>query len=119
MNKEIYKNMFNNCRPLTVEEQEEAIKGMNKEKQIEEIKNCLCDVLEFNYSDESGVTKVDAKTTAEGLYNAGYRKASDVVREIFDEIELKAPFFCENQIAYEHFYEELAELKKKYTEEGE
>ncbi len=51
---------------------------------------------------------------AEVLYNAGYRKASDVAREIFKDLELKAPFFCENQIAYEHFYEELAELKKKY-----
>lgn len=50
------------------------------------------------------------------LYNKGYRKASDVVREIFADLETKAPWFCENQTAYEHFNEELAELKKKYTE---
>ena len=38
----------------------------------------------------------------------------EVAREIFAEIEAKAPWFCENQTAYEHFNEELAELKKKY-----
>lgn len=41
----------------------------------------------------------------------------EVAREIFADFKLKAPFFCENQIAYDHFNEELAELKKKYTEE--
>ena len=41
----------------------------------------------------------------------------DYAREIFAKLETKAPWFCENQIAYEHFNEELAELKKKYTED--
>jgi hypothetical protein len=41
---------------------------------------------------------------------------AEVAREIFAELETKAPWFCENQTAYEHFNEELAELKKKYTE---
>lgn len=41
---------------------------------------------------------------------------TEYAREIFAELEMKAPFFCENQIAYEHFNEELSELKKKYTE---
>lgn len=40
---------------------------------------------------------------------------TEVAREIFAELETKAPFFCENQIAYDHFNEELADLKKKYT----
>lgn len=44
---------------------------------------------------------------------------AEVTREIFEEIETKAPFFCENQVAYDHFNEELAELKKKYAEEKE
>jgi hypothetical protein len=39
-----------------------------------------------------------------------------VAREIFEELETKAPWFCENQTAYEHFNEELAELKKKHTD---
>jgi hypothetical protein len=39
---------------------------------------------------------------------------NEVAREIFEELETKAPWFCENQTAYEHFNEELAELKKKY-----
>lgn len=43
---------------------------------------------------------------------------AEVAREIFEELETKAPWFCENQTAYEHFNEELAELKKKYTEES-
>ena len=45
---------------------------------------------------------------AEALYNAGYRKASEVAEEIFAEIEehIMLEF---NEVAY-------AELKKKYTE---
>lgn len=39
----------------------------------------------------------------------------ELAEEIFAELETKAPWFCENQTAYEHFNEELAELKKKYT----
>lgn len=38
----------------------------------------------------------------------------EVAREIFRELKIKSPFFCENQIAYDHFNEEIAELKKKY-----
>ena len=114
-----------------------------KDKQIEALKNCLCDVLDFDYNDERGVTKVDAKTTAEGLYNAGYRKASEVAREIFEEIEemlnLQAKIVCETRNKYSEtdepllsfiamldgriyslrvIEEHIAELKKKYTEDG-
>ena len=90
-------------------------------KQIEEMKNCLCDVLDFDYNDERGVTKVDAKSTAEGLYNAGYRKASDVAKEIFSEIE--DLFFKEyridtNSYDYMGLLKKFAELKKKYTSEN-
>ena len=53
----------------------------------------------------------------EALKQRAVEKAkADVAREIFAELETKAPWFCENQTAYEHFNEELAELKKKYTE---
>ena len=66
---------------------------------------------------------------AADLYNAGYRKSVDVVREIFAEIEellkiytfpvvkigvveiVKEPFFC---IDKQDFYN----LKKKYESEG-
>lgn len=53
----------------------------------------------------------------EALKQRAVEKAkADVAREIFAELETKAPWFCENQTAYEHFNEELAELKKKYQE---
>ena len=39
---------------------------------------------------------------------------AEVAREIFAEIEVKIPFLCENQKAYEVFMMKLAELKKKY-----
>ena len=39
---------------------------------------------------------------------------AEVAKEIFAEIEVKIPFLCENQKAYEAFMMKLAELKKKY-----
>ena len=60
---------------------------------------------------------------AEALYNAGYRKASDVAREIFEEIERLIELYTENSpilIPFNYidvqFVHWLAELKKKYTE---
>lgn len=100
---------------------------MNKKEQIEEMKNCLCDVLDFDYDDERGVTKVDAKTTAEGLYNAGYRKADDFVREIIADVAT----LLENrwhEIQHGTYWlmngrctplrELLKTVEKKYTEDG-
>lgn len=69
-------------------------------------------------SNKFGHTYGEAIDRFAELENANVAPMADVAREIFDELELKAPFFCENQIAYEHFYEELAELKNKYTEDG-
>lgn len=64
-----------------------------------------------------------------GLYNAGYRKSTDVAREIFEEIEkfLKSQeALSENKrlkevgdwIFHEYLPSQLAELKKKYESEG-
>ncbi len=54
---------------------------------------------------------------AKELYNVGYRKASEVAREIFEEI-LKAHKYCGRQYnGWALFKEKIAELKKKYTEE--
>ena len=74
---------------------------MNREKQIDEMKNCLCDVLDFDYDDERGVTKVDAKTTAERLYNAGYRRFDYLTDAISEEI-----------FAWKKHYESLFETAK-------
>ena len=55
---------------------------------------------------------------AEALYNAGYRKQSEVAKEIFEEIDniiynlRDSPFYSSSDAVYE-----LTELKKKYTEE--
>ena len=48
---------------------------------------------------------------AKELYSAGYRKASDVAREIFEEIELETK---NHGITYTQ--RKIAELKKRYTE---
>lgn len=89
-------------------------------EEIEEMTEVLCAIeckgMKCDSCDHYGC---EYSSLAEALYNVGYRRASDVAREIFAELETKAPWFCENQTAYEHFNEELAELKKKYLEDGE
>ena len=57
---------------------------------------------------------------AKKMYEDGYRKASDVAREIFAEIEKIA--ILNGYISVSDFYTDhplLAELKKKYESEGE
>ena len=66
-----------------------------------------------------------ARKTADSIYNADYRKQSEVAKEIFDEVEriLSLNYCCcLPQGATEHYeyYEgdvakDIAELKKKYT----
>ena len=53
---------------------------------------------------------------AECIYNAGYRKSSDVAREIFEEIDkiVICKVIHHGEIAYD-VTDEYAELKKKYT----
>ena len=109
---------------------------MNKDKQIEE----MCEVLRKNavscqtciwYAEEFCIGNCelaeDNQMVCETLYNAGYRKASEVAGEIFEEIE-DALFdnHCVDDgtdFPTPHYLEELkddiAELKKKYTEDGE
>ena len=116
---------------------------LNKKKQIEEMANILvngckmggCE--ECKYS-EGTFPECALKYTANQLYNAGYRKASEVAREIFEEIEKKVKasivVYLE-EINKEHIKDTplydrcsgivfalkgmddfLTELKKKYTE---
>ena len=56
---------------------------MTKEKQIEEMAKAIL------YAGDTYDTcnKDDCETIASLIYNAGYRKASDVAREIFEEID--------------------------------
>lgn len=75
---------------------------MSREKQIEEL---TTELIKTN-----GYGTLNA--VANHLYNAGFRKQSEVAREIFEEIYED----CFDQFGYID-YNALAELKKKYTEE--
>lgn len=66
---------------------------------------------------------------SEGLAKAGYRKATDVAAEIFAEIErllsanMSGEFRCDSVEWFDyyelHLAEDIAELKKKFTEDVE
>ncbi len=93
---------------------------MSKENKIEGIRKDI-------FAAFGGYAKweEDWQSLAEAVYNAGYRKQSEVAREIFEEIEkevllslpvssyIDAPRTTQNKI-----WNTIAELKKKYTEEG-
>ena len=92
---------------------------MDREKQIEEMAVILTDgsCKECN-CDDNGRFNCLALYEAELLYKAGYRKKSEVVKEIFEEIDniiynlRDSPFYSSSDAVYE-----FTELKKKYTEE--
>ena len=84
-------------------------------REIEEIMKDLDAIFSTNFQGdyESGI-----KDMAERLYNAGYRKSTDVVREIFAEIE-KALYHLETPVGKYLVINSgrLAELRKKYESE--
>ena len=95
---------------------------MRRDKQIDEMaKHCCFPCLMGNgkcVADLNSSECYVAIETANHLYNAGYRKASEVAEEIFAEIEFEIAqldFDREETraIAIEGI---IAELKKKYTE---
>ena len=98
---------------------------MGREKEIEEIANILWHIPDNYFLNSYN----DCERIAECIYDdGGYRKQSEVAKEIFDEIEKlvstnKKTVACatyEETIFYiEDFIEDLAELKKKYTGEKE
>lgn len=64
---------------------------MNKEKQIEEMAKITCQMYRRDKEKKcAGVQECDCKclqyNRCEALYNAGYRKASEVAWEIFEDI---------------------------------
>jgi hypothetical protein len=91
---------------------------MNKDKQIEEMAKAICHAPTCEIRKNGGTCYKYCKAYiyAFRAVNAGYRKASDVAREIFEEIEKWASVFpIENNCAIVSL-DLLAELKKKYTE---
>jgi hypothetical protein len=95
--------------------------GGSKEKQIEEMSFDLCriDYCKHLSQAECNMTTC-AHCEAEAIYNAGYRKVSDILREVIDVLsELHDHFKSVGDIreAFAMLFV-IAELKKKYTEEG-
>ena len=83
---------------------------MNRDKQIEELAEVLW---EYNRTRDDDAIAL-GESLAEYLLDAGYRKASDVAREIFEEIEK-----CRVVGSYGihcYFKDDIDELKKTYTE---
>jgi hypothetical protein len=91
---------------------------MNKDQQIEEMARAI---------EQARIKATDTTNSmnygfggwyANELYNADYRKSTDVAREIFEEIDrmiykvLNDRHYIMGDMCYE-----VAELKKKYTEE--
>lgn len=95
---------------------------MNREKQIEEIVEHIDNYIQqvdvnhwYNDELDEGLAKY--------LYQADYRKQSEVVKEIFEDIKAMPKKFTEKSQDFEFGYriaiqEILAELKKKYAEES-
>lgn len=96
---------------------------MGREKEIEEMAKIIAR-RSAAFRNPNVAFMTTARKTADSIYNAGYRKQSEVAREIFDEIEriLSLNYCCcLPQGATEHYeyYEgdvakDIAELKNKY-----
>lgn len=93
------------------------------EKPIEEMAKVLGEIQEFGINrprDEERypVLYPSNKEVADYLVSKGYRKSSDVAREIFAEIEkIFGVHLWLNATPSE--YEDYKDLKKKYESEGE
>ena len=71
----------------------------------------------FYVSEQDGHLTIDYGILAKALYDADYRKTSDIAREIFEEIdELLTPVGYQLKTINLSKY---IKLKKKYTEESE
>ena len=97
---------------------------MNRDKQIEEMARAICE--HFVPNGCGRCPDCFCEGDALKLYNAGYRKASEVAREIFEEIEevfrqhTDGGYYLNNAWIPEYLdpytQDAVAKLKKKYTE---
>ena len=83
---------------------------MNRDKQIEE----LAEAIFLNC--HAGLFEDEAKMIAKFCYQEIDRKASEVAREIFEEIEKLKKQWTSGDINDDEFYKQLYLLEKKYTE---
>ena len=102
--------------------------AFKRNKQIEEMAFDLCLMERCKHLPQAECNNTTcANCEAEALYNAGYRKASEVAEEIFGEIEATSSYSVDEcngrQIYSTKIYTisalKLAELKKKYTKGGD
>ena len=96
---------------------------MSGHKQIEEIVQDVDKAIRANFPWDllaSGYIVSSADNIAQELYYKGYRKSSEVAREIFEEIErwLDGSRYSAVEIIW-GVKHQIEELKKKYTEGGE
>ena len=96
---------------------------MSRDKQIEEMTIISCPSYSRNKEKKcAGVTDCDCRCLqyhrGEALYNAGYRKSTDLSEEIFAEIEKLIVRRMKPDVALidDRLITDIAELKKKYTE---
>lgn len=103
---------------------------MLREKQIEEMAKDLCNVCERINDCKFVGHCLHVRCVARDMYdNKGYRKTSEVARDIFEEIEriLSLNYCCclpQGVTEHYEYYEgdvakDIVELKKKYTGEKE
>lgn len=88
---------------------------MTKEKQIEEMAKVIAR-RSTAFRNPNVAFMTTATKTAESLYNAGYRKASEIVGKIIGEIL----FYMDTHKEFggADFGKFLFEIEMKYTEEG-
>ena len=89
------------------------LNSMHEDKQIGEMTKDICEIQNKGMKCDICDTGCDCRMFAEALYNAGYRKASEVAREIFEEIEA---LFCGDGFHYFVRIPRYEELRKKYLE---
>ena len=80
-----------------------------------EVYNPLCDENKPHTCSRCYANSTKIGDFAEMLYNAGYRKQSDVAKEIFDDIKEKLIFNTYGIATISN--KTFCELKKKYMEE--
>ena len=88
-------------------------------KQIEEMANAYYEAILKARATLGSMNHGAPKWYAKELYAKGYRKASDVAREIFEEID-KLVYRLLNDVHYiaGDLVWDINELKKKYESEG-
>ena len=86
---------------------------MSKEKQTDEITKIIAR-RSVGFRNPNVAFMTTARKTADSIYNAGYRKQSEIVKEIFDDIENKLL----NHVGDYHgcYHKTFDELKMKYTD---